>query len=336
NILTIVSDKKNPVSANGNTVDYYKADLVSSTDYYPFGSPLPTRTFSSQKYRFGFNGVEKDDEVKGSGNWYTFGDYGYDPRVVQRPSPDPLWKKYPSQSPYAAFNGNPILYNDPTGESGEVSINKEIKTITVTSNLVLYGGSASTELAKQTATDIQNKWNAANGKVNIGGVEYSVKFSIVGEYKPDLTPDQVAKNTDIKQNFIRVEETASGNISYMDELGANTSYFLLSNIKGEGTTTEAHEFGHGYGLEHSAGNQIGKGQPDIMAARGTLVDPKYQYDPKAKAGEKGGTLNPETRKVTQQDITDLGLDKLKFDKSGKSNLGKLTNAYHKKEEAPKK
>jgi hypothetical protein len=38
------------------------ADITSASDYYPFGSPLDGRTFSSDKYRFGFNGQEKDGD----------------------------------------------------------------------------------------------------------------------------------------------------------------------------------------------------------------------------------------------------------------------------------
>jgi hypothetical protein len=33
-------------------------------DYYPFGSLMPGRSASSESYSYGFNGMEKDDEVK--------------------------------------------------------------------------------------------------------------------------------------------------------------------------------------------------------------------------------------------------------------------------------
>lgn len=72
--------------------------------------------FSRNPYRFGFNGYEKDDEMKGAGNWYSYGDYGYDSRIVQRPSPDPMTAKFPNFSPYAAFGNNPILFVDTDGE----------------------------------------------------------------------------------------------------------------------------------------------------------------------------------------------------------------------------
>lgn len=49
---------------------------------------MPGRSYSSgDGYRFGFNGWEKDDEIKGSGNHLSFGDYGYDPRTGRRWSP---------------------------------------------------------------------------------------------------------------------------------------------------------------------------------------------------------------------------------------------------------
>lgn len=49
------------------------ADVKSVNDYYPFGMIQPGRSYNSPDYRYGFNGMEKDDEVKGSGNSYDFG-----------------------------------------------------------------------------------------------------------------------------------------------------------------------------------------------------------------------------------------------------------------------
>jgi len=40
-------------------------------------------------YRFGFNGQEKDDELKGEGNSYDFGARIYNPRLGIFLSPDP-------------------------------------------------------------------------------------------------------------------------------------------------------------------------------------------------------------------------------------------------------
>ena len=57
-----------------------------------------------------------------------------------------------------------------------------------------------------------------------------------------------------------------------------------------------------------------------MSPRGTLTDPEYQYDPKARPKGPGGTLNPQKRKVIQNDIDNLKINKLKF-KNGKAYLG---------------
>ena len=76
--------------------------------------------YSAGSYRFGFNGFEKDDEVEGSGNHLSFGDYGYDPRIVRRWIPEPLEKKYPSLSTYCVFNNNPIIYHDVNGLDWEI------------------------------------------------------------------------------------------------------------------------------------------------------------------------------------------------------------------------
>jgi len=61
-----------------------------------------------------------------------------------------------------------------------------------------------------------------------------------------------------------------------------------------------------------------------MGARGTWVDPQYQYVPTAVPGANGGTIDPEKRKVLQTDIDALGLDRLVFT-TGKAQLGSLTN-----------
>jgi RHS repeat-associated protein len=76
---------------------------------------MPQRSTSSGSYRYGFNGHEKDDEVKGSGNHISFNDYGYDPRLGRRFGVDPAFNAM--LSPYAVYNNNPNFYIDPDGES---------------------------------------------------------------------------------------------------------------------------------------------------------------------------------------------------------------------------
>jgi hypothetical protein len=90
--------------------------------------------------------MEKDDEVSGSGNSYTTEFRQYDPRIARWKSLDPLFKKFPWQSPYVAFDINPIYFNDPFGASsnrtvtkneGESSYNSETEQVTVTSTKMI-------------------------------------------------------------------------------------------------------------------------------------------------------------------------------------------------------
>jgi RHS repeat-associated protein len=91
--------------------------LQNTTDYSPFGVSLDGRTIQSDFYRFGFNGMEKDDELKGAGNSYTTELRQYDPRLGRWLSLDPLAMKYADISPYVAYVNNPILFVDSDGDS---------------------------------------------------------------------------------------------------------------------------------------------------------------------------------------------------------------------------
>jgi RHS repeat-associated protein len=94
--------------------------VVSATSYYPFGMPMPGRTFSSGGYRYGFNGQEKDNEVKGEGNSLSFKYRIYDSRLGRFLSVDPLADSYPWNSPYAFAENDPINFIDLEGaEKGD-------------------------------------------------------------------------------------------------------------------------------------------------------------------------------------------------------------------------
>ena len=50
------------------------------------------------KYRYGFNGMEKDDNLKGTGNSYDFGARIYDSRLGRWLAVDPSHDMYPDIS----------------------------------------------------------------------------------------------------------------------------------------------------------------------------------------------------------------------------------------------
>jgi RHS repeat-associated protein len=77
----------------------------------------PGRKFAqgNSKYRYGFNGKEKDNEVKGEGNQQDYGMRIYDPRIGKFLSVDPIVKEYPELTPYQFASNTPIQAIDLDG-----------------------------------------------------------------------------------------------------------------------------------------------------------------------------------------------------------------------------
>ena len=69
---------------------------------------VPNRHGSSNSYRYGFQGQEKDDELKGEGNSLNYTFRMHDPRVGRFFATDPLFRQYAYNSPYA-FSENRII-----------------------------------------------------------------------------------------------------------------------------------------------------------------------------------------------------------------------------------
>jgi RHS repeat-associated protein len=69
---------------------------------------VPNRHGSTDFYRYGFQGQEKDDEIKGEGNSLNYTFRMHDPRVGRFFAVDPLEKNFSWNSPYA-FSANRVI-----------------------------------------------------------------------------------------------------------------------------------------------------------------------------------------------------------------------------------
>lgn len=211
---------------------------------------------------------------------------------------------------------------------GEVELRPDANQLIIHSVIFFYGDAASDVLSFQIATDIADHWNAPKGKVRIKNIVYDVLFNIEGVWANSLTPEMVFENSNPRNNYFRIEAYASGNISFVDDIGSNTGYFKLDNLLNN-STTAAHEYGHTIGLHHPQILDIrGKGTPGIMYPRGTIVDAIYQYSPAAVPLAPGGTMNPFCRKVLPNDIDNLNLQHLVYNRYGKAIIGNFTNVWH--------
>lgn len=121
NVLSTVTDNKLYVDGG---ITSYRADIKSYSDYYPFGWQMPDRNANSDTYRYGFNGEEKVDDVKGSGVQYDYGFRIYDARIAKFLSVDPLTASYPMLTPYQFASNTPIAAIDIDGLEGTLVINR--------------------------------------------------------------------------------------------------------------------------------------------------------------------------------------------------------------------
>lgn len=77
---------------------------------------MPGRTYTAGSlYRYGFNGKENDNDIKGEGNQQDYGMRIYDPRLGKFLSVDPITASYPQLTPYQFASNSPIAGIDLDG-----------------------------------------------------------------------------------------------------------------------------------------------------------------------------------------------------------------------------
>lgn len=100
---------------NDKVADWRVPEIATANHYYPFGMLMPGRTLSTEDYRFGFNGQENLDDLKGVGKLSSFEFRCYDPRLGKFLSIDPLTSQYPFYTPYSFAGNKPIWALDLEG-----------------------------------------------------------------------------------------------------------------------------------------------------------------------------------------------------------------------------
>jgi len=116
NVKVVFNDYKEPVSG-GSGSEKYDLNVLSLLNYYPFGMSMPGMGYEAGGSRYGFNGMEKDDVIKGVGNSYDFGGRNlYSSRLGRFNSNDPFERKFAFKSPLVFAGNNPILNIDAEGK----------------------------------------------------------------------------------------------------------------------------------------------------------------------------------------------------------------------------
>ena len=177
NVLATVSDRRIALDADQNEiVDYYSADVLTAQDYYPFGMMMQGRSFSSGGYRYGFNGKENDNEVKGAGNQQDYGMRFYDPRVGRFLSVDPLTKSFPMLSSYQFASNSPIANIDLDGSESKYYSIELLKTINGRGTLIQSTSKLTEEKSKEAGWFVSGAFYRSPGRFGEGSL-YTITAS---------------------------------------------------------------------------------------------------------------------------------------------------------------
>ncbi len=175
---------------------------------------VPNRFESVEDYKYGFQGQEKDDEIKGEGNSYDFGARMLDARVGRFISLDPLVRDFPFYSPFQFAGNSPIMAIDLDGL--ELQISNTVMT--------MKEGKGSSELTYATDIHIHYKILNLTGK-KIEGI------------------NKITEWASERSKLIYSDKTGLGNfVISFDENGNNktaSNYRLIGNIKKFTSTYES-------------------------------------------------------------------------------------------------
>ncbi|MNK04933.1 hypothetical protein D3C87_228060 [compost metagenome] len=200
----------------------YAAVVVMKSDYYPFGMQMPDRHSNDDKYRYGYNGMEKDKEMHGEGNSYTTEFRQYDPRLGRWLSLDPLMADYPGMSPYVAFNDNPVYYVDPLGLEGDPPAGKTLGKMIKDAAKALKDAIKKHEEKENEVEEVEVK-PAENQRTSIGKGLKKKEVSI--DVDIDVDPSMIiAKFVLSKLGEVgrAADKAVKGNTRFVDDYGVGS------------------------------------------------------------------------------------------------------------------
>jgi len=267
NVLSVVSDKKIPKLA-GSSLNYFNADIKTYNDYYPFGMLMPNRHANTGDYRYGFQGQEMDDEIKGEGNSINYKFRMHDPRVGRFFSRDPLFKEYAWNSPYAFSENRVIDGIDFEGlewtrvESGaniEYTVKIKILNETNVSRKILEEvylpnmKNAIESAYSKDFKDVTYKTTVEFEIVNTASPETDYYFHLLNQEYTEIYDPNV-EELGLDPNMSIPKYDFSGKVDKIGDSQTNRMRIIFSptgrfSIIGD-NLTEPHEVGHSLGLYH--------------------------------------------------------------------------------------
>ena len=261
------------------------AEVITATDYYPFGMEMPGRSQSANGYRYGFQGQEKDDEIKGGGNSINFKFRMYDPRLGRFFAVDPLAAKYAYNSPYA-FSENRLidaieleglekvlifggadLFSDGQVTSTMVELQTAVQTYSDANNLgatvTTYNTTVSGAVISQAYNDIKSNYKkgekiilygysmggvAANQVAKLlkaDGIMVDILVTVDAAWGPLSKPLHITENVEINFNIYQTETSSIYSRGYESESVEGNDNSLIVNYNYDEAKSKSGNDAHG-------------------------------------------------------------------------------------------
>jgi len=284
NVRVIVADVKDATLGLQGQPREFAAILKHYANYYPFGMEKPAMVYDKGGYRYGFNGKENDDEVKGVGNSVDFGARIYDSRAARFLSIDRYFKMYPFMNPYLYAGNSPIRMVDANGDSLRITYGPGTIEIDKFKNIFQVAFS----------TEIQVSINSKGMMTLVGDPKKLIKPSEQALYKHLQTVISNPNIIDIKlANKLERKTAINGSFRAATVDGKQVSLIDIEDIESFNVTPVSphalilHEIWESY-LDQNDINKINKGPFKAMHKEALKVQGEVDG---MEIKEQGGTLN---------------------------------------------
>jgi hypothetical protein len=225
NVKAVVSDRLTKYSViEAGVIPYSLPNMVSATDYDPFGMALEQREWQLsgvEAYSFSFNTQMESPEILPGHTTAMY--WEYDGRIGRRWELDPVVKEW--ESGYACLGGNPIGQVDIKGDKSEDWVETggqmiyDSRVEDLADAIALYGSDAKWH-------DWGDKYNANDGsRIELGDYGF-FKRNGVELSSPDLAESSLA-NTDPARALAMAE-------AEIDQLGSAATAGLPPFLVGVG------------------------------------------------------------------------------------------------------
>ena len=228
---------------------------------------VPKCNYSNPVYRYGFQGQEKDNEIKGIGNSINYKFRMHDPRVGRFFAVNPLAGKYPYNSTYAFQENKMGLGRELEGlELTLDRTSKDGKTyyftyrVNISNNYDVLSQEQIQEISNERKNIIEQNFSGelSDGKQIVIDVVFDDEATIIWDYVGIMNVEDeyngniqgvgyTDENGNIKNNRTQVKVSDSE----LFPINENTGKVEYSRERvNEAAKTGAHEDGHVMGLEH--------------------------------------------------------------------------------------